>query len=189
MRSCLPSFHVLTETSKRPVLYYMSSDDEVDDEFVRVAAEAEAKAKADEAEAAEPEPKPESEPKPEPEPDSGGATAAETATLEEEARSDAEAATEAQRVEAEDKADSNENLCEDGSSGAALCCCAAARRDIADDDTNVRAHRLRSRCHSTAAPNSPPRAASRSSTSPTSTAPSRWRSMRHARGGMWPRLR
>ena len=31
--------------------------------------------------------------------------------------------------------------------------------------------------------------ASRSSTSPTSTAPSRWRSMRHARGGMWPRLR
>ena len=50
-------------------------DDEVDDEFIRVAAEAEAKAKADEAEAAEPEPKPEFEPKPEPEPDSGGATA------------------------------------------------------------------------------------------------------------------
>ena len=117
-----------TETSsKRPVLYYMSSDDEVDDEFVRVAAEAEAKAKADEAEAAEPEPEPESEPKPEPESDSGDATAAETATLEEDeaaaeagqleeekARSDAEAATEAQRVEAEDKAHSNEDLCEDG---------------------------------------------------------------------------
>ena len=107
----------------------MSSDDEADNEFVRVAAETEAKAKADEAEAAEPEPEPEpeSEPKLEPDPDSGGATAAETATLEEDeaaaeagqleeekARSHAEAATEAQRVEAEDKAHSNEDLCEDG---------------------------------------------------------------------------
>ena len=123
-----------TETSlssKRSVLYYMSSRDEVDDddsdEWRRVAAEAEAKAKADEAEAAEPEPEPESEPKPEPESDSGDATAAETATLkedeaaaeagqleEEKARSDAVAASEAQRVEAEDKAHSNEDLCEDG---------------------------------------------------------------------------
>ena len=119
---------LLDLSSKRPVLYYMSSDEvDDDDEWRRVAAEAEAKAKADEADAAEPEPEPESEPKPEPESDSGDATAAETATLEEDeaaaeagqleeekARSGAVAASEAQRMEAEDKAHSNEDLCEDG---------------------------------------------------------------------------